>query len=84
MPEYCPDREGYNASNVCNYTNVFTSQEFQLNSGGPNALEVETLIKDYSTRGWNLSFLKNAASSLSASSWAVVGAAGVAAVAVVL
>lgn len=84
MPEYCPDRNGLDPTKICNYTNVFTSDMFQLNSRGGNEFQVEELIKDYRTRGQNLSFLKNAASVLSASAWTVVGAAGVAAVAVIL
>ncbi|BEJ17658.1 hypothetical protein CspHIS471_0610590 [Cutaneotrichosporon sp. HIS471] len=83
VPEYCPDRPGYNASNVCNYTNVFTSEEFQLNTQGPNEDEVNKLIRDYKSKGWNVSFMKNAAATMGAS-WLVAAAAGMGAVALIL
>jgi hypothetical protein len=83
VPEYCPDRPGYNASNVCNYTNVFTSEVFQLNKQGPNELEVDKLINQYRSKGENISFMKNAALSAGAS-WLVGAGAAAAAVAVIL
>lgn len=84
VPEYCPDRPGYNASNVCNYTNVFTSDNFQLNDHGPNDPVVDNLIREYRSKGWNISFMKNAAAALGASWVVAAGAAAAAAVAVIL
>lgn len=84
VPEYCPDRNGLDPTKVCNYSNVVTSEEFQLNAAGPNAIEVENLITEYREKGWNLGFLKSAAASVGVSSWAAIGVAGAAALAVVL
>ncbi|GMK57418.1 hypothetical protein CspeluHIS016_0402520 [Cutaneotrichosporon spelunceum] len=84
VPEYCPDRPGYNSSNVCNYTNVFTSDEFQLNDHGPNSIEVDNLIYEYRSKGWNISFEKNTAAAAAAASWLVATVAAVGAVTMIL